>query len=37
MQLDVNLMCRLKFQYNLSESLEGFYLSTYKDKDGNER
>lgn len=28
---------RLKFQYNLSESLEGFYLSTYRDKDGNER
>jgi len=28
---------RLKFMYNLTESLEGFYLSTYKDKDGNLR
>ena len=28
---------RLKFEYNLSQSLEGFYLSSYKDKEGNER
>merc|ERR550532_2071879 len=28
---------RLKFEYELSQSLEGFYLSTYKDKDGQER
>ena len=28
---------RLKFGYELSQSLEGFYLSTYKDKDGKER
>ena len=28
---------RLKFEYSLSKSLEGFYLSTYKDKHGNER
>ena len=28
---------RLKFEYSLSQSLEGFYLSTYKDKQGNER
>jgi len=27
---------RLKFEYNLTHSLEGFYLSTYKDKDGQE-
>lgn len=25
---------RLKFQYNISRSLEGFYLSTYTDKNG---
>ena len=28
---------RLKFEYKLSESLEGFYLSTYKDKTGKLR
>ena len=28
---------RLKFEYQLSKSLEGFYLSTYKDQDGKER
>ena len=28
---------RLKFEYSLSQSLEGFYLSTYKDNQGNER
>jgi len=28
---------RLKFEYILIQSLEGFYLSTYKDNDGNER
>ena len=28
---------RLKFEYQLSKSLEGFYLSTYKDQDGNEK
>lgn len=27
---------RLKFEYNLTHSLEGFYLSTYKDKEGQE-
>ena len=28
---------RLKFEYSLSQSLEGFYLSSYKDSQGNER
>jgi len=28
---------RLKFLYNLTAGLQGFYLSTYKDKNGNER
>jgi len=28
---------RLKFEYKLSQSLEGFYLSTYKDSNGQER
>jgi len=28
---------RLKFAYNLTEALEGFYLSTYKDKSGQYR
>ena len=28
---------RLKFEYKLAESLEGFYLSTYKDKTGKTR
>ncbi len=28
---------RLKFQYNLTDALEGFYLSTYLDKQGNQR
>ena len=28
---------RLKFEYQLSKSLEGFYLSTYKDQDGKEK
>ncbi|XP_023337481.1 glutamyl aminopeptidase isoform X2 [Eurytemora carolleeae] len=28
---------RLKFMYNLTEGLDGFYLSTYKDKDGQVR
>ena len=28
---------RLKFQYNISSSLEGFYLSTYIDKQRQER
>ena len=28
---------RLKFQYKLSDHLEGFYLSRYKDKHGKER
>ena len=28
---------RLKFEYQLSKSLEGFYLSTYKDQNGNEK
>ena len=28
---------RLKFEYKLAKSLEGFYLSTYKDQDGKEK
>ena len=28
---------RLKFEYKLAETLEGFYLSTYKDKAGKTR
>merc|ERR1719323_477458 len=28
---------RLKFEYKLAETLEGFYLSTYKDKTGKTR
>ena len=28
---------RLKFQYMLSDHLEGFYLSKYKDKEGQTR
>ena len=28
---------RLKFEYQLSKSLEGFYLSTYRDQDGIEK
>ena len=28
---------RLKFQYKLSNHLEGFYLSRYKDKNGDEK
>merc|ERR1719357_33373 len=28
---------RLKFEYSLSKSLEGFYLSSYTDDNGNER
>ncbi len=28
---------RIKFQYKLSEHLEGFYVSTYKDKKGKEK
>ncbi len=33
----VTYAVRLKFQYKLSENLEGFYISSYKDKDGHER
>jgi hypothetical protein len=33
----VSYAIRLKFQYQLSEHLEGFYVSTYKDKEGNAR
>ncbi len=33
----VTYAARLKFQYMLSEHLEGFYMSRYKDKDGKER
>jgi len=32
-----NYSVRLKFMYKLSEGLQGFYLSTYKDKAGNTR
>ena len=28
---------RIKFQYTLAERLEGFYLSRYKDKNGEEK
>ncbi len=37
MKPGVSYAIRIKFQYKLSEHLEGFYISTYKDKDGNER
>ena len=33
----VSYAIRLKFQYKLSQHLEGFYLSRYKDKEGQER
>lgn len=37
MQPDKTYVLRLKFQYKLSTHLSGFYLSTYKDKNGEER
>ena len=37
MKPNVSYAIRIKFQYKLSDHLEGFYVSTYKDKEGNER
>lgn len=33
----VTYAIRLKFEYKLSEHMEGFYMSSYKDKQGKER
>ena len=33
---DITYAIRLKFEYKLSNQLAGFYLSKYKDKNGNE-
>lgn len=37
MEPGVTYAIRIKFQYKLSEHLEGFYLSRYRDKNGQER
>ena len=33
----VTYAIRIKFEYKLNDRLAGFYLSTYNDKNGNER
>lgn len=37
MKPGITYAIRIKFQYKLVEALEGFYLSTYTDKDGTKR
>ena len=37
MMMTMMMMMMIRFEYQLSHSLEGFYLSTYTDQAGKER
>ena len=37
MMIIIMMMMMIRFEYQLSHSLEGFYLSTYTDQAGKER